>query len=693
MATRAPDTFVKTLVLALWVGTVALGSFSQAHAQAAPDPAPDGASEDKRPRSRDPRRVAIDARLQTIRPSSTQLSMAPGDTVFLESSLRVPAGRLRGPKSDYEAVVSGIIAPEGVVVHRRAHRFSLRTRGTDVEVRFVYAVHVEPGTLVGGPVQLDLTVVERRGLANTMAKKAIKHRIRLDPVRPAPEDLAADFYGYRFYKRRAERRRKALLRAGLRLPMPDEKRLPPLDRASAKVAAQVYQFARERRLLWVAHRHLVAARQHPDPEVQRLAQAFLQNLDRPRQAWDGVPSIPLVARPPDRAEGADAFTPSARAEGADAFTPSARAEAAGEPPSSADPSRPKRLEPSLEYELGTERTPPPAEPPRRPIEPEPPVEVEPPKNPEPTDEEENLDEVIYEDDPFSDQPRRRLTPIPSYYRGLLLDDGNIGHGGGIRALFASIETRESADTVSLFFFAQAAVTRDLGIELTVPTQYLDITSFPGDRNPPAQYEFGNPLLAVKYRFHLPKVQGRRPALTVRARWGVPVAPLHGIPATELNVEEFTREVNFADTYAFFLENHSLGLGANFAWRWKWLYTGVQLYGDAFIPVGESSQNTAFTSVSYGASVGVLPFGDWVGFFAEGRGTSLFIGGGRNEFFTYLGARGRVFDRFEPAVWIAVPVGSVQDVSPIQFGFELRFAYDIDGVEEPDRIRREQDILE
>ena len=301
--------------------------------------------------------------------------------------------------------------------------------------------------------------------------------------------------------------------------------------------------------------------------------------------------------------------------------------------------------------------------------------------------------IVLEDDSFSGRALRRYTRLPSYYRGLLFEDPNIGYGAAIRFSFAPVEIRESANTAAIFYSAQAAFTRTLGAELTIPTQYLDITSFPGDRNPPAQYEIGNPLVALKYRFQLPEVQGRHPALTVKARWGIPVAPLHSVPATELIVEEFTREANFVDTYAFFMESHDFGLGANFVWRWKWLYTGFQLFGDIFVPVGDASQDTAFGAISYGATVGGLPFGDLVGFFIEGRGTSLLIGSGRNEFFAYAGARGRFLDMIEPALWVAVPLGSIREASPVQFGLELRFSYDVDDVLEPRRSRRDDDILE
>ena len=603
----------------------------------------------------------------------------------------------------YEGLVSGIVAPKGIVVHPRVHDFEIVPTSDGARVQFVNALHVEPGVISGGKVRLTVSLVERRGLANTIAKKSSAFEIRIIQKRPAPPEVAADFYGYRYYRRLAQRRRASLEKSGLRLSLKDEERLPPLNRAPTEVTQQVFRFARERRLMWVAQRHLVAAVQHPDPEIRQIAQAYLRNLDRPRQEWSGVPTISVLGpasadRTPPRATKPPGG-PRASGQPPEKITrlepDSERPDSTGE---SRDPARPERLEPSAEYELGTERPlpPPPDAAPR--------AEAEPPAAPEPGDRaddpsrrrstpaEEDSAEIVYETDTFADQPIRRVTRIPSYYRGLVFEDPNIAHGAAIRASIASIETRESADTAAIFYFAQAALNRVLGVELTIPTQYIDITSFPGDRNPPAQYEIGNPLLALKYRLQLPKIGGRRPALTLKARWGIPIAPLHGVPATELIVEEFTREVNFTDTYAFFLENHDLGLGASFVWQWRWLYTGFQLFGDLFIPVGGATQDATFGAIGYGATVGALPFGDWVGFFVEGRGTSLLLGGGRNEFFVYAGARGRFLDWLEPALWVGVPLGSIQQVSPVQVGLEIRFSYDIDDIIEP-RIIRRDDILE
>ena len=79
------------------------------------------------------------------------------------------------------------------------------------------------------------------------------------------------------------------------------------------------------------------------------------------------------------------------------------------------------------------------------------------------------------------------------------------------------------------------------------------------------------------------------------------------------------------------------------------------------------------------SFGVRPWGDILGFYLEGRGTALVAGPRRSELFTYLGVRGKFFDYFEPAMWLSLPIGSINRVSSVQFGLELRVSYDVEGV--------------
>jgi hypothetical protein len=143
------------------------------------------------------------------------------------------------------------------------------------------------------------------------------------------------------------------------------------------------------------------------------------------------------------------------------------------------------------------------------------------------------------------------------------------------------------------------------------------------------------------------------------------------------VEEFTQPAHFVDLSAFLLEKNGFGAGANAAWMSGLIYLGAQMYADYYVPVSGANDQSSFMALSYGASVGAMPIGDIFGVFLEGKATSLLAGPRRTEFFTYLGARGRFADLVEPAVWIALPLGSVHDVTGFQFGASLRFAYDVE----------------
>ena len=164
----------------------------------------------------------------------------------------------------------------------------------------------------------------------------------------------------------------------------------------------------------------------------------------------------------------------------------------------------------------------------------------------------------------------------------------------MRAAYAKVTAQETAYTGTFFYFAQTGITRFLGIEATIPTEYVDL-ALAESRDRPL-YALGNPMFAVKYRLHLPEIGGRAPALGIRIRYGLPLVPPHFVPPTNFGAEDFTREVNFADPYAFFMDRHDLGLGVNTAWRWQMLQLGLQLHWDYFLPVASTRNRCPNISV-------------------------------------------------------------------------------------------------
>ena len=631
----------------------------------------------------------VNKRLVQVRPYSSKLKITAGDTIFIERSKSIKALRMRKGKLDYEGKVSGVVAPSGIVVHPRVDSISYTKRGKKIDVLFRYAIHVDPGGRRSGKVSFTLQLTERAGLGNIVVQDKVKHWITVQRLGQVDKKaLTADFLGYRHFNRQSRGLLSKLRSKVRRLSLKDLSRVPPIDRLDPKSTSRVFAFLQSRRRMWVAHRHLVAASQSPDPQTASFAKTLLQNLASPDAKLAGLPLVALAAQapPPPTAE-VETLEPT-------------RTEPAPPPSGTGD-----TLSPVTTYDPDTESQRPPPTTGRRP----PPPTITktgpdpktgpksgPPKPPGPkavnqTGNPTGEGVTVLSDDPLAERRLRRIITIPGYTRGLVMDDPNIAHGAAVRMSWANVTLRERAVASALFYNAQVSITPDIGLELTVPTQYVNISPDEDDRFR-SVYTLGNPLLSAKYRLYLPKVLERQPALTIRARWAIPFAPLHKVPPSELGVEDFTTQAHFTDTYAFFLEKTDLGLGVNFAWQWDMLYVGAQLYADYFFPVGGSLDRQSFFTLNYGASVGVLPFGEIVGAYLEGRATSLFAGPGRTEFFVYGGFRGRLLDYIEPAVWVAFPLGSIRDVSGLQIGAELRFSYDVEAIVDSGKLNRSDDIL-
>jgi hypothetical protein len=611
-------------------------------------------------------RATIDQRLVKRVDAAPKLEIQEGDTLFVEKREVVPSKRITKKIADYEAIVTGITQPKGIVVHLRADEVKLEPLGDKTAIVFRYAIHAEPGAGGAGKIGARLDLVERTGLANTIVQVKVSHEIKIVPSKATVAELASDFWGYRLYRKLAEEKISALERKSLNLTFADQGRIPTLERVAPEVALDVFEMERFRRRAWVAHRHLTAARASRDAAVAAAAKTYLDNLERPDDQLSGLPVIGGTGRPdpvtlkPERTEPA----------------PTGQRSGDG------------TLAPITSYEPGVEGDEPDAEPVQepapQPAEPKEPVQI---AKADPNAPQQPQDPALVEtpggdrrkdDDFLGGRATRNEVVIPDYPRTLVLDDVNIAHAGGIRFSYAAVELNGTSGLApALFYYGQTALTRSFGIELTVPTVLINL-DVPRART---RYLMGNPLLAAKYRFHLPEVEGRRPALTLRARWGIPISPLNTIPPTGYGAEEFSRPAHFADTYAFMLEKNNLGLGAQVAYQIGIVHSSLQLYFDYFFPVESNAvDNSKFFTINWGAAVGVLPLeSDILGIYAEARTSSLLLGPGRTELFTYLGARSHFLEYLEGALWVSLPIGSVNRVTGFQLGADLRFSYDINEV--------------
>lgn len=609
--------------------------------------------------------TVIEQRLAPIAPAGAKLSLGVGETLLVEGRVTVESRRLKGPSSGYEGVMAAVGAPPGLVIRRRAEELRMVRRGGVTEVVFAYAVGAEASAKSGGTVRARFELRERAGLGNTLATKEVRHVVVVVAPDPSRRDLSADFLGYRDLRAKVQARASALEAAGVRGLSLDAEGAPRgTERLNAAGAEQLDAFYQERRRMWTARAHLAgAARAARDPALREMAAQLLAALDVP----DPGP-LPLVALldaappPPPEPIAPVRETPSGRSD---------------------------TLAPVAEYEVGSEgtvrATPPPVTVP--PPEPEPRKALEPAPKPQPryVDGDPALDpellrysaglEEVPADPGDADRLIRRYY-LPNYPRSLVLDDTNIAHGFSVRASYAEVERPEPASTAAVFYAGQVGLTPDFGLELTVPTQLVSLSVGGLDQS---LYNVGNPLLAAKYRFHLPNVGGRKPALTIRGRWGMALFQQHQIPASDLITEDFVLTPNLGDTYAFMAEQTDLGLGASLAWQRDWLLVGAQVYVDYFLPTEIAANQNDLLTLSYAASVGVLPFGDIVGAFLEVRALSFLAGAQRTEAFAYAGFRAHLFEVFEPAIWAAVPVGSVAETSSAQVGLELALRYDVRSI--------------
>lgn len=588
----------------------------------------------------------IGERLAPVANFERQLSIEAGGTLFVVHTLEVPAARFRKGDLDYEAFTTKLDAPSGVGVPKRVDQYKLTRRGNVVEISFRYAVTVEPRTTKGGKVAFTLQLLERTGLANEVATSPVVHQVDVRPAKPSAVAMAADFRGYRVYKALAQQGIKELAVAGLRgLTLSDNAPLPALDRVDAATTERAFDFDRWRRRMAIGRRHLEAAAASSDRGTASVAQQYLAKLDAPEDQLVGLPAVSLVP------EGA---TGSAQVDAVEPTKPVAKSTVQDGVLQPLDPAA-KKAEPDAFAR------PEPAKADAAPSKPVAPAIT---------------DVEVSEDEDLSFARKSKDELVPTYPRGLLLDDPNVAFGAWTRFSYATVADRRTAIVPAWFFGVQTMLTNDLGFELVIPTTYVAVTDI--DEAVPV-FTMGNPLLSGKWRFHLPAIAGRRPVLTPRVRWAVPINARNLIPRTSLGAEDFSFPAHFTDTYAFTLEKTDIGAGISAAYVAEIFHGTAQLGLDYYFPIKDTADQLTFTALSYGVSFGVRPWGDILGFYLEGRGTALVAGPRRSELFTYLGVRGKFFDYFEPAAWISLPIGSINRVSSLQFGLELRVSYDVEGV--------------
>ncbi len=561
--------------------------------------------------------------------------LRPGRARLVLHRISVPHDRLEGLGAHQVlAVVHRTTGPDDVRVDPRVDGLELQREGNSVALTLTVAVHAAPTALPSDPHPLSYSIelLERGRRPRVITRAEWVGTVQVEAFRTSKRLMARAFYGYRMFRRDSIRSVRILHARGVHVSLQENGRVPPLVGARPETVAILGAFEKSRRRMWMARSVLVTAAKRASPAMADVARRFLSNLHAPQHEWKGLPDIPIrseiSARPKD--SQADA---------------------------------PEVLEPVTKYELGSERPEPERETPNQEV-----------SVPRPTETPSNGSDGPTELGTVDKSSTAGFGAMGSYGRSLTLDDPNIAFGASSRFLYAEATTLFSARTATFFFFAQVALTDAFGLEATIPAQYVDLDEVEAE----SVFTAGNPLLAAKFRFHLPKIHQRRPALTVRIRYAIPVSPSTLLPPTSVVAESFTQEVNFVDSFAFQPDLHDIGAGANLAWRHRSLESITQLYIDYFFPVASEESLTDFFGISYGASVAYYPLPrDYIALIAEARGTSLLRSGGRTGAIANVGARGRIFRRFEPAVFVGFPMGAIDGASGVQIGAELRFSYDVE----------------
>lgn len=544
------------------------------------------------------------------------LSIRPGASALVARPVPCPAS-----DTPWVARAEPLALPRGVALPSRAE--------LQVEAcRVVFEVRTS-AALVDGPARLKLRVFDRKTKVERVAKE-VTVQVELNTSGWTERELLEGFWGYRAYRAEAIRAIKLLRPRGVRLNLAKDGPIPPLIGARASTLAQVAAFEATRRRMYVARTRMTVAARSGDAR----ARAWIPQMQAavPR----GVPALAERPAPPPTAPEPH---------------PSAPPEARDVPPDASDV-----LAPIASYEPGTDAG-------------SVPDTSAPLPRPPPSDEPDPADlpaTVEIEDEVPAPAPP--AAPRPEDARGLVLDGTFVGFATGTRLTYASVTRDESAEAAALFIFAELALSPDLGVELDVPVQFVRLDELEAE----SVVASGNPRFSVKYRFDLPELFGGNAALAVAGRYALPLSPPAQLAPTDKNADAFSREVNFVDPWAFFVDRHNLGLGASVAWRRGLIHGAAQVGLDYFFPIGDRTFGD-FVGLSYGAGIGIVPIEE-LGGFLELRATTLTSGGGRTEAVGYAGARGMLFGFLEPALFVGVPIGSITSHSSVQLGAELRVSW-------------------
>ena len=612
-------------------------------------------------------RAAIEYRVGRTYKNKRYLRIERGDTAFIVVRKTVNRKVLPGRSIDYEGIIGGIEADNGIIIEKHIDQVSFEPgpKGK-VIVEFRYSIAISPDRKKNGRVSFRLSLVRRKGFGGAIVSFDQKHFIRVRRPIFNADRLLADFRAFRVYRQLAAQYMTALSQRGVRgLSLAENVPLPAIIDNQAVVIKGATKFNQWKSRMWIAHRHLITASKIKDLEISRTAKSYLNSLDKSKVqikhifrksinlskvTSSNIEAFATKEKETNSASQESEVTRSVSTEESDIVQPltnrstsvtlkrPTRSVTRLAPQSSSQGSKPSAITPSQDT----------------------------------TSDSDSLAGATLESNvDFRNREKR----IPSHPRFLRLEDANISLSAAVSLNYQEVTTTESAVVPTMYSELEVPLTNDVGFSFTLPLAVVNV-DLPRTKQITT---IGNPQVKAKYRLNLPELAGSRPLVGASVHWAIPASHGQNVSPTTLSAEEFILAAQFTETSAFLFEKHAVGASVSTSILLGPLQLGGQFQFEYLLPIVDGNTTTAFSTLSYGVGVGYHPLGELLSVFVESKGAALIIGPRRNEVATYGGIRSQLFDVFELAVWGAVIVAPDARPTSLGVGAEVRFVYDIDNV--------------
>ncbi len=218
-------------------------------------------------------RAAIEYRVGRTYKNKRNLRIERGDTAFVVVRKTVNRKVLPGRSIDYEGIIGGIEADNGIILGKHIDQVSFEPgpKGKII-VEFRYSIAVAPDRKKNGNASFRLSLVRRKGFGDASVSFDIKHVVHVRRPIFNADRLLTDFRAFRVYRQLAAKYMTALSQRGVRgLSLAENVPLPAIIDNQAVVIKGATKFNQWKSRMWIAHRHLIAASKVKDKEISQIA--------------------------------------------------------------------------------------------------------------------------------------------------------------------------------------------------------------------------------------------------------------------------------------------------------------------------------------------------------------------------------------------------------------------------------------